>query len=50
MAVDDTLVFTYNEAGFQLHMYMQATSAKFVKACKKHRQGPFAGPQPEVGH
>jgi hypothetical protein len=50
MAIDDPLVFTYKDDGFQLQIYMQATSAEVVRACKKHRQGCFAGPQPDIGH
>jgi hypothetical protein len=34
--IDDTLVFTFKDGGFQLYMHMHASSAEVVCGCRKH--------------
>jgi hypothetical protein len=44
IAINDTIVFTHMDGGFDFWLYREGNSVVVIWGCKKHHSGPWADP------
>jgi hypothetical protein len=44
LRVDDTIVFTPKDDGFQVDVFRKESSCSSIFSCRRHREGPYDDP------